>query len=288
MLSRRLLYALAVSQKFERAARALPPVERALYRRARRYVAGATLTEAVLTVERLSDEGLAASLDFFGENETDPTALSSVVAAYKESIKALPHYRDVYLEVVPSHLGLDVSPDIYRRHVEQILEMLPEGWRLHLSAEESHRASAVIDTAIVLARAAAPIVQTLQANLRRSERDAERLVEAGVAVRLVKGAYVEPRDIAHPWGEPTDIAFVRLAHQLHQGNADLSLGTHDPIIRESLLAALSGIRIEMLLGVRDDDAVRLVAEGHHVRVYVPYGDQWFRYWMRRLAESRGN
>jgi proline dehydrogenase len=134
----------------------------------------------------------------------------------------------------------------------------------------------------------APLTATLQANLKRTPRDADRLAEAGVPVRLVKGAYVEPTDVAHPWGEQTDLAFVRLAHQLNEADAALSIGTHDPVIREALLLALPGLRVEMLLGVRPEDAQDLIRRGHHVRIYVPYGQDWFRYWMRRVAESRGS
>ena len=117
--------------------------------------------------------------------------------------------------------------------------------------------------------------------------DADALAEAGVGVRLVKGAYVEPDDAALSWGEETDLAYVRLAHQLHAAGVPLALATHDPVLRESLLAALGPLNVEMLYGVREDDARELVARGIPVRLYVPYGHNWFRYWLRRIAESQG-
>jgi proline dehydrogenase len=129
------------------------------------------------------------------------------------------------------------------------------------------------------------VVATVQANLRRSEVDAERLGGGGVPVRLVKGAYLETPDVAHPWGDSTDLAFIRLARALHAAGVELTIGTHDPVIREALLGSLQGIGIEMLLGVRADDARALVRRGHRVRIYVPFGDGWFRYWTRRLAEA---
>lgn len=128
---------------------------------------------------------------------------------------------------------------------------------------------------------------TLQANLRRSPADGGRLTEAGVPTRLVKGAYVEPPSVAHPWGEATDTAFIRLAHSLAGAYAELAIATHDRVICEALLLALPRLKIEMLLGVRPHDAEDPVQRGHHVRLYVPYGRDWFRYSMRRLAESRG-
>ena len=96
-----------------------------------------------------------------------------------------------------------------------------------------------------------------------------------------------PDDAALSWGEETDLAYVRLAHQLHAAGVPLALATHDPVLRESLLAALGPLHVEMLYGVREDDARELVARGIPVRLYVPYGHNWFRYWLRRIAESQG-
>ena len=106
-------------------------------------------------------------------------------------------------------------------------------------------------------------------------------------IRLVKGAYVETPALAHPWGDATDLAFIELAYTLDRAGAAVSLATHDPVIREALLPALPGAGVEVLLGVRPDDLGPLVARGVPVRVYVPFGDRWFRYAMRRAAESRG-
>ena len=104
----------------------------------------------------------------------------------------------------------------------------------------------------------------------------------------MKGAYVEDHLVALPWGEATDLAYLELAHELHASGAELTLATHDPVLREALLRALPGIGVEMLLGVRSEDARALVGRGVPVRVYVPYGEGWFRYAMRRWAESVGS
>jgi proline dehydrogenase len=194
---------------------------------------------------------------------------------------------DVYLEIVPSHLGIDVSVDLYRRHVERILKELPQGSRLQISAEESTRAESILEGTRSLARDGALLTQTVQANLLRSDRDIDSLIQANVPIRLVKEAYLEPQDVARPWGEQTDVAYIQLAHKIKDAGNDLALATHDPLIREALLAAFHKARFEMLLGVREQDARDLVAHGHGVRIYVPFGNNWFRYWMRRVAESRG-
>lgn len=101
-----------------------------------------------------------------------------------------------------------------------------------------------------------------------------------------KGAYVEPPGRALPYGEPTDVAYLKLAHHLGAAGARFSLATHDGVLREALLAALGPQQMEQLLGVRPDVLADLTARGVPVRVYVAFGDGWFRYWMRRVAESR--
>lgn len=285
-LGNALAYRLATSDAVERAARALPPIERGCYRRARRYVAGETLDDAIATAADLAARGLGSTIDFFGESLTDPAAVESVVNTYAEAatrIKGLG--QRAYLEVVPSHVGVDISPEFFAEQLRRIVEVLPPESRLEVSAEESWRTERVLPVVLALAEEGAPLMLTLQANLRRTQHDARRVAQAGIPVRLVKGAYLEPRDVAHPWGEPTDRAFRRLASQIHESGGELAIATHDPLLRDSLLSTLDGTTVEMLLGVRGDDAAHLVEAGHSVRIYVPFGTRWFRYWMRRRVES---
>jgi proline dehydrogenase len=131
------------------------------------------------------------------------------------------------------------------------------------------------------------VMQTVQANLRRSPQDVEALVAAEIPIRLVKGAFVEPVEIALPWGAETDAAYVALAERLVALGAPHALATHDQAILERLLPQRPNTGVEHLLGVRPDDARRLAAGGRQVRVYVPYGERWFRYAARRAAESIG-
>ncbi|VFA91232.1 Proline dehydrogenase 1 [Nocardia farcinica] len=128
---------------------------------------------------------------------------------------------------------------------------------------------------------------TAQANLGRTAADVERLLGTGVHIRLVKGAYLESSDHALPYGEPTDIAYLRLAYRLAAAGAPFALATHDGVLREALLNALGPVPVEQLLGVRPEALDHVLARGVPVRVYIPFGDNWFRYWMRRVAESRG-
>jgi proline dehydrogenase len=287
-ITRRFLYALATSDGFETATRGIPLLWRAAYQQARRYVAGERFEDAVDVVRQLDREGIAASIDFFGEHVADREAAQEAADAYVSlaaSLDDLPE--STYLAVDLSHIGLDVASDFCRRQLERIAEALPSDRRIDVGAEDSGRTEAVQGVALDVAHAGAPLQMTLQANLRRSSGDWPRLAEAGIAIRLVKGAYVEPPEIAFPYGEETDLAYLRLANALHESGARLALATHDAVICEALLQAFGPTPVEMLLGVRRTDATELVARGIPVRLYVPYGNGWFRYWMRRVAEAQG-
>lgn len=285
---RRPLFALATSDRFELVVRGSARSEALAYRLASRYVAGTTAEDAFATARRLAERGVLSSLDFFGERASDPVEADRVTDAYVALAGRVgSEAPGSYLSVDLSHLALDEPGDAVRRRLGRIAEALPAGVLLQVGAEEAAQADRILDTVLAVARAGGRVAATLQANLRRSVSDALALVDAGVPIRLVKGAYVEQPEVAHAWGDATDLAFVNLAYSLHRSGATVWLATHDPVLREALLPALPGAGVEMLLGVRPDDQVTLAARGIPVRVYMPYGDGWFRYAMRRLAESRG-
>ncbi len=169
-----------------------------------------------------------------------------------------------------------------------IAAALPSGRRMQVGAEDAARTDAVLKCVMdVAGRGRADrLGATVQANLLRSPEDADALIEAGVHVRLVKGAYVEASG-AHPYGEATDVAYLRLGFRLAERSATWSMATHDGRMRETLLLGLGTVTVEQLLGVRPQVLEELRQRGVPTRVYVPYGEEWFRYWMRRLAESRG-
>jgi proline dehydrogenase len=287
-LRRRVAFALATNEELEEAVRRVPRLSERAYRAAGRYVAGERLDDALAVARRLTADGFAVALDFFGEHVSEERAARDTAAVYAGLAHAVEAIGgDVSLALDPSHLGLDVSPALFAELLRDVAAALPAGRRVDVGAEDGARTEAALDVAVELARAGVPLQMTLQANLRRSPGDAGRLVEAGAGVRLVKGAYVESPEVALSYGEETDVAYVRLAHDLHSAGARLALATHDPVLRESLLAALGPVPVEMLLGVREDDARDLVRRGVPVRLYVPYGHNWFRYWLRRIAEAQG-
>ena len=266
--------------------RVLPLGERLACRLASRYVAGCRFADALACADGLAGQGLLCSLDLFGESIVDPLQADHVTDQYVELTRSLHRAPNAFLSIDLSHIGLDEAGDAARRRLEQIAAALPPGRRLQVGAEQARRADQILQTVLAVAGIGGAVSATVQANLKRSRSDALVLAEAGVPVRLVKGAYVEDPQIAWAWGEPTDLAFLELAHELHSHGAEVSLATHDPILREALLRALPSVGIEMLLGVRSQDAAQLAQRGVPVRIYVPFGDQWFRYAMRRWAEAQ--
>lgn len=283
-----LLFRLATSERFERTVRTVPGGEATAWRAASRYVAAPTRLEALGTANMLLEQGHGVSMDLFGERVRDPAIADRVLEQYLELAGALPPApADVWLSVDPSHLALDVEVSAAADRLAAIAQALPAGRRVQVGAEDASRTDAVLAcvTDVAGRGPADRLGATLQANLLRSPADAETLVHAGVHIRLVKGAYLEKTGV-HAAGEPTDMAFLRLAFQLAGSGATWSMATHDGRLREALLLGLGSVTVEQLFGVRPDVLGELHSRGIPTRVYAPYGPDWFRYWMRRVAESR--
>ena len=288
-LDRTALFHLATSRRLERAVKRAPGGEAAAWRAASRYVAGRSRSDALTTVATLLERGHGVSVDLFGERVRDPAVADRVLEDYLALAGALPPFRaDVWLSVDLSHLALGTDSAAVADRLAAIARALPVGRRVQVGAEEEAQADTIQGCVLdVAARGLADrLGATVQANLLRSPGDADALADAGVHVRLVKGAYVE-RTGAHPYGEATDVAFLRLGSRLAERGAAWSMATHDGRMREALLLALGPVPVEQLLGVRPEVLDELRARGVPTRVYVPYGPEWFRYWLRRVAESRG-
>jgi proline dehydrogenase len=286
--SRRILLALATSSRFERAVRGVPGGSRAAWRLvAGGYVAGATTEDALARAAELARVNIAASLDLFGERVEDPIQADAVAEAYARLADRVAEAPPgTWLSVDLSHLGLTADARAARRRLASIAERLPAGARLQVGAEEAALTDAVLG-AVHSMPEPRRLTATIQANLRRSPEDLPPLAAAGIGVRLVKGAYLEAAQVALPHGEPTDLAYLRLAEQLAELEADVQLATHHGLLREACRRVLPRATVEMLLGVHAADARALAAAGVPVRLYVPFGPDWFRYGMRRLAEARG-
>ena len=288
-LERTLLFRLATNEPFERAVRSVPGGEAAARRAASRYVATTGRSEAVATAHTLVEQGHGVSVDFFGERVVDPHEADRVVDEFLALAAEIPRSDGtVWLSVDITHLALDAGSGAAADRLARIVEAVPAGARVQVGAEDAERTDAVLAVVTDVAERglADRLGATLQATLHRSPQDVAALAGTGVHVRLVKGAYVE-RTGAHPYGEATDLAYLRLATDLAEREIPWSMATHDPLLREALLRLVGPVTVEQLLGVRPRDLEELHRRGVGTRVYVPYGEHWFRYWMRRVAESRG-
>jgi proline dehydrogenase len=288
-LDRAVLFRLATSERLERAVKALPLGEAAAWRAASRYVAGRSRSQALGTATDLLARGHAVSVDLFGEGLSDPAAADRVAQDYVALAGALPRPpSEVWLSVDLTHLALDGDPPAAADRLAAIAGALPAGRRVQVGAEDAARADPILACVLdVASRGLADrLGATVQANLLRSPEDADALAQAGVHLRLVKGAYVEASG-AHPYGEATDVAFLELGFRLAERGATWSMATHDARLREALLLAHGPVPVEQLFGVRPQMLDTLRVRGISTRVYLPYGPDWFRYWLRRVAESRG-
>jgi proline dehydrogenase len=252
---------------------------------ARRFVAGETLDEAIAVVRRLEETGFLVSLDHVGEAvEDDKTANEAVDAYLKAAARLEAEGLTAELSIKPSSLADDP------RRMERILQA---GRHVTLDMEDHTRTDATLD----LFRAAdGRAGVAVQANLRRTEADVTSLLRCRGLVRLTKGAYAEPPSLALTKRGEVNDAYDRLTTKLF-GAPDLTpaIATHDlgRILWARATAAALGrdpstFELQMLYGVRRATQEELRAMGYRVRIYVPYGDQWYPYLMRRLAERPAN
>jgi proline dehydrogenase len=288
-IDRAVLFRLATGERLERAVKRVPLGEATAWRAASRYVGGRTRDQALASVATLVAHGHAVSVDLFGERVRDPAVADRVLGDYLELAAALPPPPvDVWLSVDLTHLALETDASAAADRLAAVAQALPAGRRVQVGAEDAARNGAILGCVLdVAARGLADrLGATVQANLLRSPAVADALVQAGVHVRLVKGAYVEASG-AHRFGEATDMAFLRLGFRLAEGGAPWSVATHDGRLREALLLAHGPLPVEQLFGVRPEVLDELHARGVPTRAYIPYGPNWCRYWLRRVAESRG-
>jgi proline dehydrogenase len=265
-----------------------------------RFVAGETLDRAIPALERLRAAGLHSTVDELGESVSSRKAAVAAADAYIAALDTLADRdldRNISLKL--TQMGLDIDADLCRTNVERILRRAGEVEAFVRIDMEDHTKT---DTTLALWRELRAVNATsgesgvvIQAALRRSAEDVERLIKEGARVRLCKGAYVEPAAVAYVTKPEVDRNYVALMEPLLREGHFPAIATHDPRIlrRATDMAEREGItpdrfEFQMLFGIRRDLQERLVAEGFGVRVYVPYGRDWYPYFMRRLAERPAN
>jgi proline dehydrogenase len=260
-------------------------------------VAGETLADALRVARDLRGNGMTSMLDHLGENVDSPEQALAARAAYLSAIDALAAQPDLggSIAIKLTQLGLDSSIEGCWANVVPILEVADARNVFVMIDMESHR---YVDDTLEIARRAAERGSTagvaLQAYLRRTERDLFNLPE-GMRVRLVKGAYLEPADVVYPRKRDVDASFARCFATLLARGHPIDVATHDPALIEGVRMRVdstpkgwSRAEFQMLYGVRRDLQTRLAGQGYPVRVYVPYGTEWYPYLTRRLAERPAN
>lgn len=268
---------------------------------AHRFVAGETLEEAMGAARRLDRDRILAMLDHLGENVATPEQAGGARDAYLSAIEAAraAETLDCAISIKLTQLGLDASVSTSLANVEPILDAAAEANVLVMIDMESH--PYVDATLEVLGAAFAryrKVGVCLQAYLRRTERDVFAL-PAGVRVRLVKGAYLEPPDVVYQNKRDVDAAWARLFVTLLARGHPIDAATHDPRLIEGVRQRVdamsagpglgwSRVEFQMLYGVRRDLQAKLAERGYPLRVYVPYGIEWYPYLTRRLAERPAN
>jgi proline dehydrogenase len=270
---------------------------------AMRFVAGDTLDDALHAARVLNDAGLFVSLDFLGEsvkNREEATAAADMAVRIIEAI-----VRDglqANLSIKPTQLGLDIDEAFCRENIERVLgraRELGDGEgeifvRLDMeSSAYTERTVALVEG--LWADGYTNVGTVLQSMLRRTGDDLERMLALGARVRLVKGAYQEPESVAYPDKADTDRAYVEQMKRLLESGTYPAIATHDDDIIDAARRFVwergiskESFEFQMLYGVRRDLQTRLREEGYNVRVYVPFGDSWYPYLMRRLAERPAN
>ncbi|WP_326821687.1 proline dehydrogenase family protein [Streptosporangium sp. NBC_01756] len=267
-----------------------------------RFVAGESTQDAVATVHRLTDAGLAVTIDHLGEETRDAQAAAQTAGAYVTLLNALRELGlgdrvevSVKLSAVGQALGED-GDKIALANARQISEAARDCGANVTFDMEDHT---TVDSTLGILRAVREDFPStgvaLQGYLFRTEADCHDLSHEGSRVRLVKGAYAEPASVAHQNKSDVDRAYVRCLRILMAGKGYPMVGTHDDrlISITELLADRFGrsrgdYEYQMLYGIRTDKQQALVGAGHTMRVYIPYGDDWYGYFMRRLAERPAN
>lgn len=265
---------------------------------AARFVAGETLDDAVAVLRRLNADGLLANTTLLGEGVSDETETHAVVTAYRElldRIRAEGLRTNVALKL--THLGLVFDEELACRNVGALVEHAAAvGNFIRIDMEESGHVDATLRIYRRLREAGHDNVGTvLQAYLFRSEDDLAALLPLAPNLRIVKGAYLEPAEIAYPQKRDVDAAYTSLVETSLEGEGFTAVATHDEALIERTIAFAHerGIpnerfQFQMLYGVRPRLQLDLVARGHDVLVAAPYGPDWYRYLMRRLAERPAN
>ena len=266
-----------------------------------RFIAGETSQDVVAVTRRLVGAGLLATIDFLGEDTTDRAQADAVVVAYLDLLTKLREAglspsAEVSIKVSALGLHLRDGPQLALENAELICRAARmAGTAVTLDMEDHTTTDSTLEILRTLRKEYPSTGAVLQAYLYRTESDCRDLADAGSRVRLCKGAYAEPESVAFQDRHEIDKSYVRCMKILIAGNGLPMLATHDPTLIDIGLRLASDhgrqpkdFEFQMLYGIRPTEQQRLARLGHAVRVYVPYGTDWYGYLVRRLAERPSN
>ena len=276
-------------------AKTVPLVPRPVVARiASRYVAGARLEETIPVIQDLNRQSCVATVDILGEYTESKDQTIQTLKEYKEVLDAIVRY-DLKsgVSVKLTALGLSIDEELCRANLEEITEYAAERDRfVRVDMEDSPYTGVTLDVVMDLHQRHENVGTVIQAYMRRSLEDVCRLIEAGVTVRLCKGIYDEPRKVAYKDFDTVRQNYIFLLDELLKGGTYVGIATHDEFLVWHALRLIHQLEVtqdryefQMLLGVDEELRSILVSSGHKVRVYVPYGEDWYGYSMRRLQEN---
>src|ERR1700720_252051 len=267
-----------------------------------RFVAGTEIADAVRVTQTINRAGMSVTIDNLGENVTNPDEARHSAQLYHQILDAIVANRlNANISLKLTHMGLDVDEKLAREIVSGLVDkaasMNPPGF-VRVDMEGSPYTQRTLDFVHELHRMpgnANSVGTVIQAYLRRSESDIEKLLAEGIRIRLCKGAYKESADIAFPAKSDVDANYVKLMKILLKSGIYHGLATHDEnIVQQAQAFAVAeklppdSFEFQMLYGIRRDLQQRLVRKGWRVRIYIPFGTEWYPYFMRRLGERPAN
>jgi proline dehydrogenase len=274
----------------------LPAVPRPLVHRfAQRYIAGDTLADACRVVETLNDQGKLATIDVLGEEITRPEEARAIAQAYRDVFETIEEQRlDSNVSVKLTGLGLKLDYELCRENLTAVVEEASRrGNFVRIDMEDSSTTDDTLRLYRELRGAGHDnLGVVLQAYMRRTLDDVYALADLRPSVRLCKGIYIEPEEIAYQGYEEVRANYLRALEALLDAGCYVGIATHDEWLVDEGRRIVArrgldrgGYEFQMLLGVAQPLGDRLVREGHRLRIYVPFGEQWYAYSLRRLQEN---
>ncbi len=263
----------------------------------RRFVAGEALDDAMKATHTLNLQGLQVALDLLGENVTDDKEARAAAQNYMEAVDLIEKtHVDANISIKLTALGLDISGELCEENLLAVLERTSKQKTfVCIDMEGSDYTARTVDMTLCMHERFEHVGTVVQSCLYRSRKDLEQLIIQGVRVRLVKGAYKEPQAMAYQRKQDVDRHYVQLMTLLLSRGNYPAIATHDEAIIDAACKHIrnhgiskSSFEFQMLYGIRRDLQEKLVKQGYNMRIYVPYGSQWYAYLMRRMAERPAN